>query len=133
MFLFDDPLCPGECLGPLLFGRLIRVDFVFLEKLTRHEIRIAAQKDVCAAACHVGSDRDRALAARLGDDFRFTFVILRVQNVVGNGLALQSAGDEFRVFHRYCAYQRWLASFVTILYLFNYCIPFLGQGAIDHV
>jgi len=36
--------------------------------LARHELRIAAKQDVGAAARHVGRDRHRSLATRLGDE-----------------------------------------------------------------
>ena len=72
----------ANALRPLLLGRFVGIDLLLLQKLARHEIRIAAEQDVGTAAGHVGGDRDRTFAARLRDDLRFAFVILRVQNVV---------------------------------------------------
>src|SRR5205085_95702 len=50
--------------------------------LARHELRVAAEQNVGAAARHVGGDRHRALAARLRDELRFLRVVLRVQDAV---------------------------------------------------
>ena len=50
--------------------------------LARHELGVAAEQDVGAAAGHVGGDRHRALAAGLGDDLGFLRVVLRVQHHV---------------------------------------------------
>ena len=41
MFVFDDTLRTRESFRPLFLGRLIGVDFLFLQELTRHEVRIA--------------------------------------------------------------------------------------------
>src|SRR2546427_9050123 len=44
---------------------------------SRHELGIAAEDDVGAAARHVGRDRDGLEAAGLGDDLRLAHVLLR--------------------------------------------------------
>ena len=55
--------------------------------LPRHELGVAAEQDVGAAAGHVGGDRDRALAAGLRDDLGFLRVVLRVQHDVRDACA----------------------------------------------
>ena len=47
-----------------------------------HELGVAAEQDVGAAAGHVGGDRDRAEAAGLGDDLGLVLVVLGVQHDV---------------------------------------------------
>ena len=51
-------------------------------------IQIAAQFDVHAAACHIGSNCHRAKSAGLGNNARFLIVFARVQHLVRNA-ALQ--------------------------------------------
>ena len=85
--------------APLLVRRFVRIDLFLLEKLARHEIRIAAEQNVGAAAGHVGGDRDRAFASGLGHDLGFALVILGVQNIVRHAFALQTARDQFGVFN----------------------------------
>jgi len=41
--------------------------------------RIAAQKNIHAAARHIRGNRHRAEASRLGDNLAFTFMILGIQ------------------------------------------------------
>ena len=93
LLVLDEPLLAlRQPLGDLLGQRL----------LARHELGIAAEQDVGAAAGHVGGDRDRALAAGLRDELRFLRVVLRVQHDVlvgaaaGRGAALQAAPIEHR-------------------------------------
>jgi hypothetical protein len=80
VLVVDELLLPlGEALGDLVGERL----------LPRHELGIAAQQDVGAAARHVGRDRHRVLASGLGDDFRFLCVILGVQHDMLEAAQLQ--------------------------------------------
>ncbi|MPM77103.1 hypothetical protein SDC9_124103 [bioreactor metagenome] len=50
---------------------------------------VAAQHDIGTAPGHVGGDGDGAQLAGLGDDLGFLFVVLGVQNVVGDALLAQ--------------------------------------------
>ena len=129
----DDAFGLQEFLLPLRFVRFVRIDFLLFQELARHEVRIAAEQNVRAAAGHVRRDRHHALAAGLRDDFGFAFVILRVQNVVRHAGALQTARNQFGVFHRHRADQHRLAFLVQLFDLFDDRVPFFGQRAIDHV
>ena len=53
-----------------------------------HELGVAAEHDVGAAACHVGGDRHRAELAGLRDDLGFLLVVLRVEQVMLDALTL---------------------------------------------
>ena len=77
----------GRQLVPRLAG-VLRVDLG-----ARHELGVAAEDDVGAAAGHVGRDGDRALAPRLGDDEASLLVLLGVQHVVRDPLLAQQRGD----------------------------------------
>ena len=57
--------------------------------LPRHELGVAAEQNVGAAASHVGGDRHRGLAAGLRDDLRFLRVELGVQHDVLDAAQLQ--------------------------------------------
>src|ERR1700746_155938 len=61
--------------------------------LLGHELGIAAEQNVGTAACHVGGDRDHALASGLGDDFGFALVILGVEDDVLDALLFQELGE----------------------------------------
>ena len=56
-------------------------------------LRAAAQHDVGAAAGHVGGDGDGAGPSGLGHDVRLAFVLLGIQHLVRNLLALQQLRD----------------------------------------
>ncbi len=57
--------------------------------LLGHELGVAAEKDVGAAACHVGGDRYHAETSGLRDDFGFLLVELRVENDVADAFFLE--------------------------------------------
>ncbi len=73
-----------------------------------------AELDVHAAAGHVGRDRDRAALARILDDLPLALVLLRVQDVVRDALALQELGEELRGLHRDRADENRLAGLVAL-------------------
>src|SRR6266446_4506438 len=63
--------------------------------LLGHELRVAAEQNVSAAASHVGGDGDHAFASGLRDNLGFALVILRVQNNVLDSLLLEQFGETF--------------------------------------
>ena len=67
------------------------------------------------ATGHIGRDRDRALAARLRDDFGFALVLFGVQNVVLDAFALEECGKLLGFFDRYRADENGLALVVEAL------------------
>ena len=84
----------GEDFGVVRFGKgvglcdeLVGKTLLF-EVALGHELRVAAEHDIRTAACHVGRDCDRAEMTGLRDDFGFLFVVLGVQDVMRNSLAL---------------------------------------------
>ena len=93
LLVLDEPfLAFGQPFGDLFRQAL----------LARHELGVAAEQNVGAAAGHVRGDRDRAFAARLRDVLRFLRVVLRVEHHVlvgaaaGRRAALQAAPVEQR-------------------------------------
>ncbi len=64
------------------------------EVLARHEVGVAAEQDVGAAAGHVGGDGDHAEASGLRDDLRFLLVELGVEHDVAHALALEDLGEQ---------------------------------------
>src|ERR1700730_394559 len=99
VLVFNNSLCAGKCLLPLLLCRFIGIDLVSLQKLARHKIRVATQQNVSAAASHIGGDSYSSLAARLSNYLRFAFVVLRVQNVMWNCFLQKTPGNQLRVFY----------------------------------
>ncbi len=68
------------------------------EILAGHEVGVAAEQDVGAAAGHVGGDGDHAEAAGLGDDLGFLLVELGVEDDVADAFALEDVGEELGLF-----------------------------------
>ena len=89
-------LALGQPLGDLIGQRL----------LARHELRVAAEQDVRAAARHVGRDRHGAQAAGLRDDLGFLRVELRVQHDVLDAAPLQHARQPLGLLDRHRADER---------------------------
>ena len=83
-----------------LFLRQLVGDLIGERLLPRHELGVAAEQDVGAAAGHVGGDRDGRLAARLGDDLRFLLVVLGVEDDVLDAAQLEQLGQPLRLFDR---------------------------------
>ena len=80
----SDRLLP-DVLGHLQAGRIERPAILVgqpLEVGPGHELGVAAEDDVGAAAGHVGGDRHAALPAGLGDDLGLALVVLGVQDLV---------------------------------------------------
>src|SRR5436190_7309525 len=80
-----------------------------------HALGAAPELDVDAAARHVGRDRDRALAARLGDRLALALGVLglRVQDDVLDAAPGQIAGDHLRDLDRDRPYQDRLAGLLA--------------------
>ena len=84
----------GENFGVVRFGKGVGFGDEFIGKTLLfevalgHELCVAAEHDIRAAACHVGRDRDRAEVTGLRDDLGFLFVVLGVQNVMRDTFTL---------------------------------------------
>src|SRR5579862_9919720 len=98
--------------------------------ITRHLLGIAAEKNVGAAAGHVGGDGNSTFAARLSDDARLALVLLGVEHLVRDFGFLQQIRDGFRFFNRNGADKNRLATFVIVPYAVGERIIFL-QDAVD--
>ena len=89
----------GVALAPGAAAELV-VDPARLVALGAEHVQAAglddalAELDVDAAAGHVRRDRDRARLAGVLDDLALALVLLRVQDVVRDSLALQDLGEE---------------------------------------
>ena len=92
-----------------------------------------AENDVGSATGHVRRDGDRPLLTRRGDDFRFAFVVLRVQNVVGNSAALEHPGEHLRVLDRDRSDEDRSLGVVDFLDPVDDRLPLLLLGAVDDV
>ena len=80
-----------------------------------HELGVAAEQDVGAAAGHVGGDHHHALAAGLRHDERLALVVLGVQDFVLNAHALEDAGEPLGFLDGDGAHEHGLAGFVERL------------------
>ena len=115
-------LCPCvEHLGVLRFGitgRLAQKLFAharFGKVVARHILRVTAQHDVGAAACHVGGNGDGVRLAGLGDNMGFFFMMLGVEHLVLDAFAAQHVGQNFAFFNGNGADQHGLSLFVALL------------------
>ena len=88
-------------------------------------IQIASQDNICAAARHIGGDRDNTRPASLGNNFSFLFMILGVQYLVLNTLRLKRLGELFRGLHRGCTHQNGCATVDASAHILNDCLKLL--------
>ena len=116
-------LALGQLLGDAFAQRL----------LACHVLGIAAEQDVGAAARHVRGDGDVALAAGLGDDFRFLRVVLRVEDDVLDAAPAQQRGELLGLLDRHRADQRRPAGFLLLDDVLDDGLVLLPGGAVDAV
>ena len=64
-----------------------------------HELGVAAEGDIGAAACHVRRYRNCAELTGLSDDLGFLFMVLGVEHRVRDTAALEQGGDIFALFY----------------------------------
>ena len=69
--------------------------FIALGLVTSQVFGITAQNNVSSPTSHVGGNGHGTFAPRLGDDFRFLFVVFGVQDRVLDTQALHHAGENF--------------------------------------
>ena len=134
-------LVPGDGLLPDILGhiepRLVLRPAVLVGLALQigpgHELGVAAQDDVGAAAGHVGRDRHAALAPGLGHDLGLALVILGVQDLVRDAEPAQVFGQLFRLLDRRRAHQDRPARLVDLLDLVEDGADLLALGPEDHV
>ena len=101
--------------------------------LAGHELGIAAEQNVGAAAGHVGGDGDHAEAAGLGHDFGFALMELGVEHHVAHAFARQNAREQFALFDGGGADQHGLLFLVQRRDVVGCGLVFFLGGAEDHV
>ena len=84
------PLFADLLLDLFALGRIGDV----LRLLIGQELRVAAEKDVRAAAGHVRGDGDSGLVARLGHDFRLALVMFGIEHDVRHALPLEHRREQ---------------------------------------
>ena len=87
--------------------------------VAREVFRVAAEHDIGAAARHVRRHGDGAELARLRDDLGLLFVVLRVEQVVLDALALEEVRELFVLFDGHRADKHRLTLGVTFLDLLD--------------
>ncbi len=113
----------GQLLGNLIGESL----------LPRHELGVAAEQDVGAAARHVGGDRHRGLAARLRDDLGFLRVELGVEDDVLDAAHLEQPRQPLRLLDRDRADQHRSPFLLLLKDVDDDGVVLLFLGAVDGV
>ena len=103
------------------------------EVLAGHEVGVAAEEDVGAAACHVGGDGDHAETAGLGYDFGFLLVEFGVEDDVTDAFALEDLGEELGLLDAGGADEDRLLFGVEASNLVGDGEVFFLRGAVDYV
>ena len=98
-----------------------------------HQLGVAAQHDIGAAARHIGGNRDCLVASGLRDDFGLALVVLGVQHMMGNAGLAQQGRDPLGLFDRNRADQHRLSALVAVLDLLDHGVELLALGLEHHV
>src|ERR1700719_926324 len=113
-------------------GGGVRHGQLVLQKVfARQEFRIAAEQNVGSATGHVGGHGDGAFASSLGDDARFTLVLLGVEHLVRDAGFLQNFRDGFGFLDGNRADQHGLAALVKMADAVSEGIVFLHNAVDD--
>ncbi len=118
----------GERLGEFWIVRIASAGF-----RRRHELGISAEHDIGAAARHIGRNRHRAVAPRLGDDFGLALVILGVEHEMLDAGLLELFRHPLGLFDRNRADQHRLSALVAILDFLDHRVELLVLGLVDDV
>jgi hypothetical protein len=133
----DDLLFVFFAVGPNFFEDLelacIRQILFPVQNLFEHEVGIAAQDNVSAAARHIRGDGDGALASGLGDDLGFSLMLLGVEDVVFHAVPAQESGESLRFFDGNRADQDGLTALVAFLDLFDDRGELFFLGSVDDI
>src|ERR1700722_16360857 len=111
-------------------GSIRQRHFIFEEIVARHLLGISTEKNVGAAARHVGRNGDSAFAPGLRDDARFALMLLGVEHLVRDAFPLQDFSNRFGFFDRNGADENGLAALVVMSDAVVERIVFL-QDAVD--
>src|SRR5579871_3304489 len=98
-----------------------------------HELGIAAEHDVGAAARHVGRDGHRAEAPGLGDDLGLALVVLGIEHGMPDAGLLELIGHALGFLDRYRADQHRLPALVAVLDFLDNRVELLVLGFIHDV
>ena len=101
--------------------------------LAGHEIRVAAQQNIGAAAGHVGGDGHHPQPPGLRHNLRLALVELGVQHHVPHALALQNRRQPLRFLDRRGAHQHRLPLLVQLGNVVGHRLVLFLLGAEDHV
>ena len=126
------PLGAGLLVGPVV---LFRADCeTFSGGVTyREPFVVTTENDVDASTGHVRGHGDGALSTGLGDDLRFTEVLLRVQDLVVDAGLREFAAEQFRLLDRRGTEQNRLAEVGASANVADDGRELRGLGLIDEV
>ena len=128
----DDLLIVGVAEAGRLNDQVLIVAFL-AHLVLGQELGVTAQHDIGTTAGHVGGDGDRTVLARLCDDLRFLLVVLGVEHLMLDAVALEQGAQLLGGLDRDGADQDRLALGVALLNLFDNGVEFASAGLVDDV
>src|SRR6056297_2892874 len=111
----------------------IRRHPILLHFLPGHKIRIASQHYVGSTSSHVSSYSDCLQPSGLGNNVRFTFMVLGIKHIMGNLSCLEYFAYLLGVFNGCGSYKSRLALFPGLLYFIGYSRKFLIFRPVNNV
>ena len=117
----------------LLVLGILGIEALSVEVLTSQALGVATEEDVDASTGHVGGDRHRPELPGLRDDLRLSRVLLRVEHVVGDAVAIESLAEPLAVLHRHRAHEDRLAGAAPLLDVVDDGVDLGLFGLVDEV
>ena len=95
--------------------------------------RLIVQLDISTTAGHIRRDRDGIMHTGIGNDLRFHFMELGIQDIVLNTRSLEHLREKFGYLDRDRADQDWLSFGVSLFDRFNDRLVLFSLGLVDRV
>ena len=133
---FDRSLRGRESWFPsdfVAFGVFDRVQSLSGKVHCRHRLSVSTKHDICSTASHICCDGHRSTAPSHGDDRRFAFVMLCIENLVWNTIFLEHCREFLRLIHTRSSDQYWLTGCVTFHNVFEHRTKLCLSGSVNQV
>ena len=115
------------------FPLALEIGHVIRQIFFQQHLKVSAELNIRAAACHIGSNRNCARHTGFGDNRGFFFVVARIQDTVFNITGLEEFRQGFGFFNRDRADQHGLPFLRGLRNIINNRLELLALCPVEHI